>query len=187
MCVFIVCVFVLFDQVMTSLNSCMKEDLTILPSQLLDVKPPLPFEIYGLGQAFRKYDTWAFAKCTDDRLPTLQGAGHRLYATESCLIPAQDSLVLNTGLSVVLPPGHYGKIEGCLSLGMSHSVIAFGAIIAENNHSEIMVKLFNHGSTSYLVNRDDYIAQLIVHKYVSPSFQRVVDFRSGPADHGRKV
>ena len=161
---------------MTSVNSFMKEDPTILPSRLLEVKPPMPFEMYGLGQLFRKNDTWAYAKCPNDSLPTLDGAGHRLYALESCLLPAKDSAILNTGLSIQLPAGHYGKIEGCLSLGMSHSVVPFGGIIDENNHDEITVKLFNHGSTSYLVHRDDYIAQLIVHKYVSPSFQRVVDF-----------
>lgn len=178
MCFLIICILYLYDLIMTSVNSFLKEDPTILPSRLLEVKPPMPFEMYGLGQLFNKCDTWAYAKCTTDQFPTLEGVGYRLYAIDSCLVPEQDSAILKTGLSIQLPAGHYGKIEGYFSLGMVHSVIPFGGIIDEYNHSEITVKLFNHGSTSYVVNRGECIAQLIVHKYVSPSFRRVVDFTS---------
>jgi len=160
---------------MTSSGSFMKEDTAILPSRLLIVKPPMPFEMFGLGQLFRPYDLWAYVKCDDDHVPVRNGAGYRLSAVASCLVPAQDSVLIRTGVSVRLPSSHYGKIEGCSHLGLSHSLVPFGGIIDENYCDEITVKLFNHATTNFVVHRNDCIAQLIIHKYACPSFHRVDD------------
>lgn len=156
------------------MTSFMKEDPSMVPLGLLSDTPPLPFEISGMGQLFHPYNIWARVKCPPQQTPVRKGAGHRLCAVEACVVPARGSVLIHTGVSLQLPSGHYGKIEGCLELGMEHSLVPFGGIIDEYFCDEIVVKLFNHDTENYVVRSQDHIAQLIVHKYVSPSFHRVV-------------
>lgn len=147
-----------------------------LPASLLKLKPPLPVETHGVGQLTRPYDTWARVKCAPEHVParkTAGAAGHDLYSTHDANIPAGGSVIINTGTSVALPDGHYGKIEGRSSLGIKHSVVPFGGIIDEDYRGVIMVKLFNHGTVDYIIHPNDRIAQLIVQRYSAPSFQIV--------------
>jgi len=151
----------------------MKEEVQ-LPANLLHLKPPLPLEIRGAGQLCRPYTTWAYAKCVSGHLPvrkTSGAAGHDLYSVSAAVVPAGGSVMIDTGLAVALPKGHFGKIEGRSSLGMKHSVVPFGGIVDEDYRGVIMVKLFNHGPEDYCITANDRIAQLLVQKYSAPTFQ----------------
>ena len=155
------------------MTSFMKEEVQ-LPTNLLRLKPPLPVEVLGAGQLCRPYDSWAYAKCAPEHMPvrkTAGAAGHDLYSAAQAVVPAGGSVVINTGLSVALPKGHFGKIEGRSSLGIKHSVVPFGGIIDEDYRGVIMVKLFNHGPEDYRIDANDRIAQLVVQKYSAPTFQ----------------
>ena len=159
-----------------TMASFMKTDEGHLPGNLLTVKCPLPIELTGPGQLCRNYDTWAYAKCKTPHIPrrkTDGAAGHDLYSIVDAIVPAGGSVIVDTGLAIALPEGHYGKIEGRSSLGIKHNVVPFGGIIDEDYRGNIMVKLFNHGATDYKVDVNDRIAQLIIQKYVSPSFKIV--------------
>jgi dUTP pyrophosphatase len=109
---------------------------------------------------------------------TAGAAGHDLYSVEEKTIPASGSAVFDTGVSIVLPTQHYGKIEGRSSLGFAHGIVAFGGIIDEDYHGPIKVKLFNHGSSDYSVQKNDRIAQLVIQKYVAPPFRVVAEFET---------
>ena len=162
--------------------SFMKPDNSAVPGQhLLTIKKPLPIEIKGAGQLCRPYDTWALAVCQDQHLPkrkTEGAAGHDLYSVSDVIVPAGSSAMVNTGLSIQLPMGHYGKIEGRSSLGIKHSVIPFGGVIDQDYRGIIMVKLFNLGSMDYSVKANDRIAQLIIQRFTAPSFKLVKSLES---------
>lgn len=151
----------------------MKEEVQ-LPTNLLHMKPPLPLEVRGAGQLCRPYDSWVYAKCAPEHLPvrkTAGAAGYDLYSVSAAVVPAGGSAMINTGLAVALPKGHFGKIEGRSSLGIKHSVVPFGGIIDEDYRGVIMVKLFNHSPEDYRIDANDRIAQLVVQKYSAPTFQ----------------
>tara|TARA_B110000908_G_scaffold93860_1_gene111227 strand:+ start:1114 stop:1668 length:555 start_codon:yes stop_codon:yes gene_type:complete len=167
---------------MKSDTSFMKPDISVVPGQnLLTIKKPLPIEIKGAGQLCRPYDTWALAVCADEHVPrrkTPGAAGHDLHSISDVIVPAGSSAMVNTGLSIQLPNGHYGKIEGRSSLGIKHSVIPFGGVIDQDYRGVIMVKLFNLGSTDYFVRENDRIAQLIVQRFSAPTFKLVKTLES---------
>lgn len=165
----------------------MKPDEGHLPDNLLTVKVPLPIELTGPGQLCRTYDTWAYAKCKRPYLPkrnTDGAAGHDLHSIVDAIVPAGGSVIVDSGVAIALPEGHYGKIEGRSSLGIRHNVVPFGGIIDEDYRGNIMVKLFNHGAEDYKVVANDRIAQLIIQKYISPSFKIVSELNT--TDRGVK-
>lgn len=55
------------------------------------------------------------------RLPTRgsnQAAGYDLYAAEDALIPKGGRAVVQTGISIAIPEGHYGRVAPRSGLGM---------------------------------------------------------------------
>jgi dUTP pyrophosphatase len=158
------------------MSSFMKVDESVLPSNLLAIKRPLPVEVRGVGQLFRNYETWAYAKCLPEHVPkrkTPGAAGHDLFSIGDHRVPAGGSVMVDTGLACGLSEGHYGKIEGRSSLAIKHDVVPFGGIIDSDYRGNIMVKLFNHGQVDYEIKANDQIAQLIIQKYISPAFKIV--------------
>ena len=164
------------------MTSFMKVDDYVIPGQnLLSIKKPLPIDVNGLGQLCRPYDTWALATCDDKHTPkrkTRGSAGHDLYSVSDVVVPVGSSVIVNTGLSIKLPEGHYGKIEGLTSLGVEHSVIPFGCVINQDYRGVIMVKLFNLGSKDYSIKANDRIAQMIVQRFSVPTFKIVKTLES---------
>lgn len=154
----------------------MREDLSMLPGGLLTSAKMLPFQTYGVGL----FSPWAPArvsvKCDEKCLPvrkTEGAAGYDLCSQSSVTIAAGSSAILETGVSIQLPNGHYGKIEGRSSLAILHGVVAFGGVIDEDFRGVIKVKLFNHSRSRYKIHRYDHIAQLIIQKYEAPQLARV--------------
>ena len=136
----------------------------LLGSELLNIKPALPIELQSLGQLCRPYDTWAQVVCEETNVPqrkTPGSAGHDLHSIEAATIPPGGSVVISTGVSIQMPSGHYGKIEGRSSLGIKHSVIPFGGIIDEDYRGIITI------------SSNDRVAQLIIQRYSAPEIQRV--------------
>lgn len=58
------------------------------------------------------------------KIPTrgsLQAAGYDLYACEDALIPKGGRAVVQTGIHIALPEGHYGRVAPRSGLGMLNS------------------------------------------------------------------
>lgn len=59
--------------------------------------------------------------CPLAKIPTRgssQAAGYDLYACEDALIPKGGRAVVQTGISIALPEGHYGRVAPRSGLGM---------------------------------------------------------------------
>lgn len=155
--------------------------LPTLPSHLIPtcISPTprgLPFQAYGFGQ-FRDYSPWSLlVSCPEKMTPTrgyAKATGYDLRSPVKIGIPARGSTVIDTQCKVVLPSGHYGKIEGGSELALKHDVVAFGGVIDEDYSGAIHVKLFNHSDTLYVVGNGDRIAQLVIQAYVNLNVHRV--------------
>lgn len=158
----------------------------VLPLHLLQMKPPFPFEINGLGQLCRTYDTWGYVNCDPRHFPTRKtsgSTGHDLYSIENARIPANGSVIVSSGLSVELPTGHFGKIEGVTSLGYSRSVMPYCSVIDEDYRDVIKIKLFNFGTEDFIVVKNTIVAQLVIQKYTTPMFKYIADW-SKPGNFG---
>lgn len=129
-----------------------------------------------MGQ-FRDYSPWALrVTCPEGMTPTrttTKAAGYDLRALEDMSVPARGSVVVETGVAVALPSGHFGKIEGRSGLGIRHNIVAFGGVIDEDYRGTIAVKLFNFGDTDYQIQACDRVAQLIIQPYASLAVERV--------------
>lgn len=147
----------------------------MLPSDLLEEPPVLPYEVHGFGQ-FCTYESLPYAEITiQDKscLPVRQtpgSAGHDLVANKAAVVPAHGSVIVDTGIKIALPQGYYGRVAGRSSLAFKHDVTAFEGTIDEDYRGPLKVKLFNHSDVSYNVKKGDRVAQLIVSAYVAPRF-----------------
>tara|TARA_B100000795_G_C22735618_1_gene413229 strand:- start:659 stop:1144 length:486 start_codon:yes stop_codon:yes gene_type:complete len=144
----------------------MKRDETILP-------PKLPFQTNGLGQLCHS-DTWSSPIMTIQghpnhipRRPTMSSAGFSLYATNDGCITARGSTTFSTGISVNIPFGHFGRIEGFSTL-YEKLLVPIPLIIDENNPDIIDICLLNHSNKIHQIKKGDCIGQLIIARYVVP-------------------
>lgn len=149
----------------------MKED-DCLPASLLKMDHPLPVETHGLG-GLRPYDTHLHGQVTvtdPQHLPRRQSAGaagYDLVTSTDVKVPARGSAIVDTGVALAIPEGHYGRIAGRSSLAFKHDVTAFEGTIDEDYRGPIKVKMFNHSDTDFEASALTRIAQLIVQPYVA--------------------
>lgn len=111
-----------------------------------------------------KLDPWAI-------MPTRAhdtDAGLDLYATEDILVPCfGNSVIIDTGVHVQLPPNTAGMIKSKSGLNVKHGITSEGVVDVGYTGS-IRVKLYNHSDTAYRVKRGDKISQLVIVPVVIP-------------------
>lgn len=88
-------------------------------------------------------------------------AGLDLRAWHKTRIPAHGSAIVGTGTHVELPKGCCGLLVSKSGLNTVHDITSTG-LVDEGFEGEIMVKLYNHGETSYEVEAGDKISQMVV-------------------------
>ena len=88
-------------------------------------------------------------------------AGLDIRSRETRLVKAHSSALLHTGLHVQLPHGTAGLLVSKSGLNVKYGITSTG-LIDEGYTGEIMVKLYNHSDSDYLVNAGDKISQLVV-------------------------
>lgn len=88
-------------------------------------------------------------------------AGLDIRAMKKGLVRAGQSVTFHTGVHIQLPPNTAGLFVSKSGLMMNHDITATG-LVDEGYDGEIMVKLFNHGNTDYMVEAGDKIGQLVV-------------------------
>ena len=88
-------------------------------------------------------------------------AGLDIRAMYGDVVPAGGATTFRTGVHVQLPPDTAGLFVSKSGLMMKHNITSTG-LVDEGYCGEVMVRLFNHGDTDYLVEAGDKIGQLIV-------------------------
>ena len=88
-------------------------------------------------------------------------AGLDLRAPRKKIIPRGGAAVIHTGVHIELPPGTCGIMISKSGLNVKHGLTSTG-LIDEGYSGEIVVKLYNHSKSSYMVLAGEKISQLVI-------------------------
>ena len=110
-------------------------------------------------------------------------AGLDLYARERMPIRAGDSYFFDTGVHIELPTGTTGFIKSKSGLNKNHGLICDGVIDVGYTGS-IGVKLYNLSGKSYIVEKGDKIAQLVILPILTPELELVDELSSTERGNG---
>lgn len=85
---------------------------------------------------------------------------------ENVELKAGDWHFFKTGISLEIPSGHVGFIYARSGLGCKHGIAPRNCVgvIDSDYRGEIIVCLQNYGNTTFTINKNDKIAQLIITK-----------------------
>ena len=124
------------------------------------------------------------------QLPTKGSAlatRYDLYSAEAGVIPAQGTALLDTKLAIALPEGTYGCIAPRSGLASKFMINVGAGVIDADYRGSIKVLLFNHSGNTFMVQKGDHIAQLIIKKIASIPITKMDSLDStirGDADFG---
>ena len=88
-------------------------------------------------------------------------AGLDLFAAERKIIRAHDFEVVETATHVAIPAGYVGLLTSKSGLMAKHGLTCRGTIDCGYTGS-IKAVVFNHSSTSYIIEKGDKVTQLVV-------------------------
>lgn len=88
-------------------------------------------------------------------------AGFDLYSRNSINVAANSSAVFDTGVHIQIPEGMVGFLKSKSGLNV-HSGIQSEGVIDSGYTGSIVVKLYNHSTENYQVNKGDKITQLVL-------------------------
>lgn len=89
-------------------------------------------------------------------------AGMDLRTPEDVIVPAGGSAIIKTKTFVEIPVGYYGKLESKSGLNVKHDVVCLGGVIDASYRGEIVVKLYNLGTSDYRFKAGDKVVQMII-------------------------
>lgn len=117
-------------------------------------------------------------------------AGADLASRVEVTIRPGERVLVPTGVSLALPPGHAGFVHPRSGLAARHgiSIVNAPGTVDEGYRGEILVNLVNLDPTEpFTVHRGDRIAQLVVQRISRPEFVAVDsldDTERGDTGHG---
>ena len=124
---------------------------------------------------------------SDAKLPTRGSpgaAGYDLYSPESGVIHQMERVLIPLHLSIQLPVGTYGQIAPRSGLALKHGIQVGAGIIDEDYRGNVGVLLFNMSDKTFVYQKGDRIAQLIVKSYESPEMVQVDQLVDSVRGHG---
>ena len=116
-------------------------------------------------------------KLTYDSIIPTRGSrdsvGYDLYSNMDCVIHASKRGLVSTGITIVLPPGVYGRVAPRSGLAVKHGIQVGAGVIDPDYTGEVKVVLFNHGENDFEVKKGDRIAQLILERCETPPIEEI--------------
>lgn len=101
-------------------------------------------------------------------------AGLDLRSPETVTIEPNGSVCIDTGVHIELPVGTVGMLKSKSGLNVKHGITSEGVIDVGYTGS-IRVKLYNHSTSPYTVQRGDKISQLVIMPIITPTLEVVED------------
>jgi dUTP pyrophosphatase len=112
------------------------------------------------------------------RIPTRGSAfsaGYDLYSAERKVIPAHGKALVDTQISIAVPPGTYGRVAPRSGLASKFMIDTGAGVVDADYRGIVFALLFNLSDTDFQVEEGDRIAQLIIEKIHTPDVQEVQD------------
>lgn len=91
-------------------------------------------------------------------------AGYDLYSSEDTVIVARGRGVVQTGISIALPEGTYGRVAPRSGLAVKNGIDTGAGVVDADYRGLLGVVLFNNSDEDFHVKTGDRIAQLVVEK-----------------------
>ncbi|MEX0596848.1 MAG: dUTP diphosphatase, partial [Candidatus Paceibacterota bacterium] len=114
---------------------------------------------------------------SENKLPEYQteysaGVDIAAFIEESVVIEPMQRLLIPTGLYLELPLGYEAQIRPRSGLALKHGITVLNSpgTIDADYRGEIKVLLINLGSSDFMVQNGDRIAQMIIAKYEQAIF-----------------
>ena len=105
-------------------------------------------------------------------------AGADLFCKHDFIVPAHDSVTIDTGVHVQLPKGTVGMVKSKSGLNV-RSCITCEGVIDEGYSGAIRLRVYNHGDYDYAFRAGDKVTQLVVVPVIYPSYVEVVEIAGG--------
>lgn len=99
-------------------------------------------------------------------------AGYDLRSPITDRLYAGQAITIDTGVHVEIPRGYVGMLKSKSGLNVKHDIVGEG-VIDSGYTGSIRVKLYNHGSESYMIERGDKISQLVILPIITPELELV--------------
>ena len=100
-------------------------------------------------------------------------AGYDLYASSSIRIDGKCRGIVNTGISISIPEGYYGRVAPRSGLAIKSGIDVLAGVIDSGYRGEVGVVLQNLGLMDFNCEEGDRVAQLIIEKCHDIEWQEV--------------
>jgi len=100
-------------------------------------------------------------------LPTkgsADAAGFDLYCMDHVTVSPGSRGLIDTGVSVAIPTGWYGRVAPRSGLAVRHALAVHAGVVDADYRGTIKVALFNHGDQAIDFGPGDRIAQLVIER-----------------------
>lgn len=101
-------------------------------------------------------------------------AGMDLRTPKGLLVMPKNSVTVDTGVHIELPPNTVGMLKSKSGLNVKHGITSEGVIDVGYTGS-IIAKLYNHGEKPVIFEAGDKITQLVILPIVIPDELEVVE------------
>jgi dUTP pyrophosphatase len=101
-----------------------------------------------------------------------EAAGYDLYSYESETVVPKQIKLIDTGISIRVPEGTYGRIAPRSSVSKKGILINAG-VIDRDYRGPVKVMVHNLSNDNYVINKNDRIAQLILEQIKTPLVELV--------------
>lgn len=91
-----------------------------------------------------------------------EDCGYDLTVLESCAIPADSFFDVDCGVSLELPPGHWGMITGRSSTFRKKGLLVLPGVIDSGYRGRIFTGIFNTNKRAVSVEKGERLSQLIL-------------------------
>ncbi len=126
----------------------------------------------------------------DVKLPEYQhygeDCGMDLMSRYEYTIKPGEYKLIKTGLKIAIPPGYGGFVYPRSGLALKKGITVLNAdgVIDPGYRGELGVILINHGQQEFKINKDDRIAQLIIHKTFNIEWDEVDELEDSNRSDG---
>lgn len=105
-------------------------------------------------------------------------AGLDIRSPERVWVMAHNSVIIDTGVHIELPPGYVGMLKSKSGLNVKHGLTGEG-VIDSGYGGSIVVKLYNNSNVNKLIGLGDKIIQLVIIPIETPEVNLVSEINSG--------
>ncbi|KAK6513714.1 Deoxyuridine 5'-triphosphate nucleotidohydrolase [Arthrobotrys conoides] len=105
-------------------------------------------------------------------------AGYDLYASEDTVVPKGGKALVETGLSMAVPDGTYGRIAPRSGLASKNFIDTGAGVIDADYRGPVKILLFNHSDVDFEIKEGDRVAQLILERIYTPEVAVVEDLEA---------